>query len=90
MLVLSPFLDDAVANCVAHAARRGELVIAVDMLPPRLIADDESPWGEVVRQVLAGEHRARLAALRARGVAVVPWGDGGAIAATLRRVRRRR
>lgn len=87
VLVLSPFLDDAIADCVAHAARRGELVIAVDMLPPKLIADDESPWGEVVRQVITGEHRARLAALKARGVAVVP---SGAVAATLRRVRRRR
>ncbi|MBC6450323.1 DUF58 domain-containing protein [Actinokineospora xionganensis] len=87
VLVLSPFLDDAIADCVALAARRGELVIAVDMLPPRLVADPESPWGEVVRQVLVGEHRARLAALKARGVAVVPC---GAVAATLRRVRRRR
>ncbi|WP_436493719.1 DUF58 domain-containing protein [Actinokineospora sp. HUAS TT18] len=89
ILVLSPFLDDAITDCVLHAARRGERVMAVDMLPP-LIPDPASPWGEVVRQILTGEHRTRLTALRTQGVPVIPWSDGTPIAATLRKLRRRR
>ncbi|CRK61546.1 POSSIBLE CONSERVED SECRETED PROTEIN [Alloactinosynnema sp. L-07] len=45
-----------------------------------------SAWGEVV----AGEHRARLAAIRGQGVPVLSWSDGATVAATLRRLRRRR
>ncbi|CRK61545.1 POSSIBLE CONSERVED SECRETED PROTEIN [Alloactinosynnema sp. L-07] len=89
VLVLSPFLDDAIADCVLHAARRGQRVMAVDMLP-RLVPDTASAWGEVVRQIVAGEHRARLAAIRGQGVPVLSWSDGATVAATLRRLRRRR
>jgi hypothetical protein len=90
IVVLSSFLDDAVTDCVIHAARRGERVLAVDMLPPVLAPDPGSAWGEVVRQVIVGEHRARLSAMRAQGVPVIPWADGVVVAATLRRIRRRR
>ena len=89
VVVLSPFLDDAIVQVAVHAARRGHRVLAVDVLPSRLIADRTDRWGEVVRHLLVLEHAARLSALRDRGVAVVSWSEGGAsIADLLRRIRR--
>lgn len=88
VVVLSPFLDDAVVETTVHAARRGNLVLAVDVLPEALIADSEDSWGEPVRQILLMEHDVRLNALRGHGIAVVPWSDGYGVAAMLRRVAR--
>lgn len=90
VMVLSTFLDDAVADLAAHAARRGNVVIAVDLLPYPLRPQRDTPWGEVVRRVLLAERRVRLDAMRAHGIATVPWGDGSAVAEVLRRARRRR
>ncbi|GAA2970762.1 DUF58 domain-containing protein [Actinokineospora diospyrosa] len=84
VVFLSPFLDDATVTAATATARR-HLVIAVDTLPAPLLADPSTPWGEVVRLVVAGEHRARRNALRANGVAVVDSAD--AVASALRRVR---
>jgi uncharacterized protein (DUF58 family) len=88
VVVLSPFLDDAIVEAAVHAARRGHRVLAIDVLPRNLVADRNDRWGEAVRQLLSLEHSARLTALRDRGVAVMTWSDGGSIADLLRRVRR--
>ncbi len=88
VVVLSPFLDDAIVQAAVHAARRGNRVLAVDVLPAGLVADRSDQWGEVVRRMLLLEHAARLTALRDRGVAVMSWSDGGSVADLLRRVRR--
>ncbi|EWM17114.1 DUF58 domain-containing protein [Kutzneria sp. 744] len=88
VVVLSPFLDDAIVQVAVHAARRGNRVLAVDVLPQQLIADKTDRWGEAVRRMLLLEHSARLTALRDRGVAVMSWSDGASIADLLRRVRR--
>jgi uncharacterized protein (DUF58 family) len=85
VVVLSPFLDDAVVEQTLLAARRGNLVLAVDVLPGPLVPDADDRWGAVVAKVVAAEHRHRLAALRARGVPVVSWVDGGEVVAVLRR-----
>jgi uncharacterized protein (DUF58 family) len=85
VVVLSPFLDDAVAELTMLAARRGNLVLAVDVLPGPLRPDRQHRWGEVVAAVLAAEHTNRLAALRAGGVPVVSWVDGSEVVAVLRR-----
>jgi uncharacterized protein (DUF58 family) len=90
VIVLSTFLDDAVADLAAHAARRGNLVIAVDLLPRPLRPQRDTPWGDAVRAMLMAERQVRLDALLANGIATVPWGDGSALAAMLRRARRRR
>ncbi|SES11582.1 DUF58 domain-containing protein [Actinokineospora terrae] len=84
VVFLSPFLDDATATAATTAARH-HLVIAVDTLPTPLVADPDTPWGEVVRQILTAEHHARRTALRANGVAVVTTPE--AVPAILRRVR---
>jgi uncharacterized protein (DUF58 family) len=85
VIVLSAFLDDAVVEQTLLAARRSNLVLAVDVLPGPLRPDPEDRWGEVVAKVIAAEHANRLAAMRARGVPVVSWVDGSEVVAVLRR-----
>lgn len=89
VVVLSPFLDDHVVEVAIQAARRGDLVLAVDVLPADLIPDTETPWGAAALRVIVLEQRTRLAAMKQHGIAVVPWDDRGhTIAATLRRANR--
>jgi uncharacterized protein (DUF58 family) len=85
VIVLSPFLDDAVVEQTLLAARRGGLVVAVDVLPSPLIPDTEHRWGDAVAKIIAIEHENRLAALRSRGVPTVTWVDGSEVLAILRR-----
>ncbi|MFD7655219.1 DUF58 domain-containing protein [Actinosynnema sp. NPDC059797] len=85
VVVLSTFLDADVVELAVHAARRGNLVLAVDVLPERLLADRETPWGESALKVIRLEHDVRLEAMRQHGVAVVTW--GGPIAGVLRQAR---
>jgi uncharacterized protein (DUF58 family) len=85
VIVLSPFLDDAVVDQTLLAARRGSLVLAVDVLPRPLVPDRNDRWGAVVAKMITAEQAARLTALRARGVPVVSWVDGSEVVAVLRR-----
>jgi len=90
VVVFSPFLDDAVVRETAHARRRGNPVLAVDVLPLPLRAATDTRWDGVVARVLAAEHATRLAGLRARGVPVVRWDGGVEAVAVLRRMHTRR
>ncbi|MFI9011921.1 DUF58 domain-containing protein [Actinosynnema sp. NPDC053489] len=85
VVVLSPFLDAEVVELAVHAARRGNLVLAVDVLPSALRADRETPWGEAALRVIRLEHDVRLEAMRQHGVAVLPW--GAPVAGVLRAAR---
>ncbi len=85
VVVLSPFLDAEVVELAVHAARRGNLVLAVDVLPSPLRPDPETPWGESALKVIRLEHDVRLEAMRQHGVAVLPW--GAPIAGVLREAR---
>ncbi|PSL54226.1 uncharacterized protein (DUF58 family) [Saccharothrix carnea] len=85
VVVLSPFLDAEVVELAVHAARRGNVVLAVDVLPSPLRADPETPWGESALKVIRLEHDVRLEAMRQHGVAVLPW--GAPIAGVLRAAR---
>lgn len=80
VVVLSPFLADSLVELTVRAARRGNLVLAVDLLPRGLLADGDTPWGEAVRIMLVAEQRTRLAALAAQGVPVLAWDAGMASA----------
>lgn len=85
VVVLSPFLDAPVVELTVHAARRGNAVLAVDVLPGALVPDPETPWGASAARVVELEHEVRLAAMRQHGVVVVPWGErGAAVAGALR------
>ncbi len=90
VVVLSPFMDDKVVEAAVHAARRGSVVIAVDLLPRDLVTDDETPWGDAVRSIVVAEQRIRLAVLAEHGVPVARWEDGSLSAALQRSARRRR
>lgn len=89
VVLLSPFLDDTVTDIAVRAARRGNAVLAVDVLPMPLRPDRDSEWGEITMRVLRAEHRARLDALRGHGVAVLRWGDDD-LPGVLRRMARSR
>jgi uncharacterized protein (DUF58 family) len=89
VVVFSPFLDDAVVDVAVHAVRRGNPVLAVDLLPDDLVPDHETEWGDAVLAVIAGEHRVRLAALRGQGVPVARWSQQAEVVEALRRIRRR-
>jgi uncharacterized protein (DUF58 family) len=89
VVVLSPFLDGEVVELAVHAARRGNVVLAVDVLPEVLRADGESPWGAGALRVISLEHEVRLEAMRRHGVAVVAWDvRGAAITGVLRQAGR--
>jgi uncharacterized protein (DUF58 family) len=90
VLVLSPFLDDKVADLAIRLARLGRLVVAVDLLPAELRADRTTPWGQAVVSILRAEHAVRVRALEERGVPVLRWETGATIGALLRVARRRR
>jgi uncharacterized protein (DUF58 family) len=89
VVVFSTFLDDAVTDLAVHTARRGNTVIAVDLLPDPLTPPRDTPWGESVLRILRAEHAIRCAALRSHGIPVVPWADGTPFAPMLRRLRHR-
>ncbi len=89
VVVLSTFLDDHVVEVAVQAARRGSLVLAVDVLPADLRPDPEAPWGSGALRIIVLEQATRLAAMKQHGIAVVPWDDRGhAVTATLRHANR--
>jgi uncharacterized protein (DUF58 family) len=90
VLLLSTFLDDAVADLAVRTARRGNLVIGIDLLPQPLRPMRDTPWADAVLSMLVAERRVRLDALRTNGIATVRWADGSPLAVVLRRARRRR
>ncbi|ONI77724.1 hypothetical protein ALI144C_30195 [Actinosynnema sp. ALI-1.44] len=75
VMVLSPFIDDAMVQLTATVARRGTRVLAVDLLPDPLVAAARDPWGEAVLKVLRAEHATRVETLREHGIPVLKWGD---------------
>lgn len=89
VVVLSAFLDDAVVDIAVHAVRRGNPVLAVDLLPTGLRPDEETEWGGAVLAIIEAEHRLRLAALRSQGVPVAQWTRQGEVTEALRRIQRR-
>ncbi|MBB5956303.1 uncharacterized protein (DUF58 family) [Saccharothrix tamanrassetensis] len=89
VVVLSPFLDADVVELTVHAARRGNVVLAVDVLPAGLRPDPETAWGGPALRILELEHEVRLEAMRRHGVAVVTWdARAAAIAGVLRQAAR--
>jgi uncharacterized protein (DUF58 family) len=75
VIVLSPFLDDAILELMATTVRRGTRVLAMDLLPERLVLAARERYGKAVLQVLLAEHAVRLETLREHGIPVMRWGD---------------
>ncbi|MGI5503029.1 DUF58 domain-containing protein [Lentzea sp. CA-135723] len=70
VVLLSPFLDDEIAELAVQTRKRGHVVLAVNTLPLELVPDAESRWGEVAAELIAAEHRVRLRRMAEHGVAV--------------------
>lgn len=75
VMVLSPFVDDAMVELTATVARRGTRVLAMDLLPGPLVPAERDPWGDAVLKVLRAEHAVRVETLREHGIPVLRWGD---------------
>ncbi len=89
VVVISPFLDESVADFAVTAHRRGGRVLAIDVLPEPVELDDERPWGAQAQQVVLAERAVRLRALAGAGVPVLRW-DAAALGERLRRLARGR
>lgn len=91
VVVLSPLLDEAVADLVATLHRRGGEVVALDVLPDPLVGPDSGTGRLALRLVLA-ERADRLRALARHGVLVLRWDPAtfGALMARRARDRGRR
>jgi hypothetical protein len=70
VVLLSPFLDDDVAELAVQTRKHGHVVLAINTLPMPLEPDAETPWGEVAAEMIAAEHRLRLRRMAEHGVAV--------------------
>ena len=70
VVLLSPFLDDDIAELAVQTRKHGHIVLAINTLPLPLKPDPETPWGEVAAEMIAAEHRLRLRRMAQHGVAV--------------------
>ncbi len=92
-VLVSPFLDDAVADLALRLRRRGTEVVAVDTLPGPLDLDHpgshEPVRDRTAARLVERERTERLRRLAASGVVVGP-AEAGPLARVLREVARRR
>lgn len=70
VVLLSPFLDDEVADLAVQTRKHGHVVLAINTLPTPLTPDPETAWGEVAAELIAAEHRLRLKRMARHGVVV--------------------
>ncbi|MFS8102019.1 DUF58 domain-containing protein [Lentzea alba] len=70
VVLLSPFLDDEVADLAVQTRKHGHVVLAINTLPSPLKPDRETAWGEVAAELIAAEHRLRLKRMARHGVVV--------------------
>lgn len=71
VVLLSPFIDDEIADLAMQTVKHGHMVLAIDTLPQPLVPDAETPWGEVAAEMIAAEHRLRLRRMARHGVRVM-------------------
>lgn len=88
-VMVSPLLDEAVADLASRLQRRGAQVVAVDVLPRGLDLRLRTARETVAARLVLAERDERLHHLRALGVTVVT-GDAAGVARMLRDQARRR
>ncbi len=88
-VLVSPLLDEPVAELAERLQRRGSQVVAVDVLPTPLDLRLRTGRDVVAARLVLAERALRIDRLRALGVTVVQ-GDAGGVARRLRDQERRR
>ena len=73
VFVISPLLDDPIAELAVSVHRRGAQVVALDVLPWPPVPDRDRPGGPEALAIVLAERRDRIAALLRAGVPVVRW-----------------
>lgn len=83
VLALSPLLEDAIVRTLLELRGRGFdlAVVEIPTLPYLEIEGDEA---ELAARLLRLERELLRSRLRAQGIAVVEWGEGGSLEATIR------
>jgi len=89
VIVLSPYLDDPIADLAVSAHRRGAQVVALDVLPRPLRPDFRRPGSPEALRIVLAERQDRLAALARAGVPVLRW-EPAAMGLLLHRIARSR
>lgn len=89
VIVLSPYLDDPIAELAVSAHRRGAQVVALDVLPWPLKPDSHRPGSPEALRIVLAERQDRLAALARAGVPVLRW-EPAAMGLLLHRIARSR
>ena len=80
VLALTPLLDDTVVQALLDIRRRGFDLAVVELPPLTYVALED----EAVRRLLLLERDLVRSRLRARGIAVVAWGEEQSLEATVR------
>jgi uncharacterized protein (DUF58 family) len=89
VVVISPWLDDPIAELALTVHRRGAQVVALDVLPEPVRPDTSRPGGPEALRIVLAERHDRLAALTRAGVPVLRW-EPGVMGLLLHRIARAR
>jgi len=89
VLLLSTFLDDAVAALAVEVRRRGARVVALDILPVPVVLDRATAWRAQAQKVILAERAVRLRGMAAAGVELLP-ADPATLPARMQRLARAR
>lgn len=89
VVVISPFVDPAIAELTVALRRRGADVLAVDVLPRQLRTDASRPHARDALRLQLAERADILTGLDRRGIAVLAW-DPASFGPRLHRIARAR
>jgi uncharacterized protein (DUF58 family) len=89
VVLISPMLDESVADLATMLRRRGADLLVVDVLPQPLEPPHRSRAEVTAHRLLQAERRLRLGSLQRHGVMVTRW-DPAAVPLLLRRRARQR
>ncbi|HEX5535016.1 MAG TPA: DUF58 domain-containing protein [Actinomycetales bacterium] len=90
VVLVSPMLDEAIADLAVAMRRRGRELLVIDVLPSPLRPPERSRAEQVAFRLLLSERELRLRALTRHGVLVTRWDPAAVPVALRQRLRDRR